>query len=1052
MIAAIIHASLNNRVLILLLTLVLCLLGVRAVNTTPIDAIPDLSDVQVIIKTSYPGQAPEIIEQQITRPLSSALLSVPKASAVRGFSFYGDSFVYVIFKEGTDIYWARSRVQEYLNQAARRLPPLAIPELGPDASGVGWVYLYALTDSSGKHDLAQLRSLQDYLLRYELQALPGVAEVAALGGMVKEYQIIPDPLKLLSLGIPLMHIKTAVQANNQEIGLAAIELAEAQTMLRATGTIKNARDLGQTPLGLMDKNGAPILLQHIADIIEAPSMRQGIAELNGQGEVVGGIVVMRQGENAQNTISAVKQKLAQLTPALPAGVAIVPVYDRSKLINRAVDNLWHKVGQELILLALLVFVFILNVRSVLAALVSLPVGILVSFLLMQAQGINANIMSLGGIAIALGAMIDGAIVMVENLHRKIAEQAEKTDSADYLAADKRWQLVYSSALEVGPTLFFSLLIVTIAFMPVFTLEGEEGRLFRPLALTKTYAMACAAVLSITLMPVLLYYCVTKGKQFSVQSAGSAKFIAALNPQRLQQRMLAIYQPLLKYCLVHSRVFLSCTCAVFLLGLLPLMYLDSEFMPPLDEGDLMYMPTTYPGISSGKARELMQQTDKIIRSFPEVETVFGKAGRAETATDPAPLSMLETYIQLKPRSQWPEEKTTADLLAQLQKSIQFPGVANAWVMPIKTRIDMLATGMKTPLGIKIAGPDIQVLEALGEQLETQLKRLPQTQAAYSERSLGGRYITLDINKSAAAAYGLSLADIHDWLQMSIGAMPIGKSQEGAESYPISMSFPEQYKNTPERLADLPIIAKNGAHVRLADVAQVRIDAGAHMLKSENGRLNNWLYLDIGQADITAYVAQANELINKEISWPAGYTLRWAGQFESIQRVKSSLTFIIPLTLGIIALLLLINFRRISDVVMLLGSLPLALVGGLLLVLVLNYKISVAVIVGFIALAGLSIATSAMMLQILRANSAALTAEQLPGAIVHFASLRLRPVLMTATAMIAGLLPVMFGSEPGSEVMSRIAAPVIGGLISSVVLTLLVLPVVYAAVTRRATKNA
>lgn len=1043
MIAAVIRGALNNRALILVLTLVLCLMGVRAINTTPIDAIPDLSDVQVIIKTSYPGQAPEIIEQQITRPLSSALLSVPGAAAVRGFSFYGDSFVYVIFKDGTDIYWARSRVLEYLNQAARKLPPSALPELGPDASGVGWIYLYALTDSSGQRDLAQLRSLQDYLLRYELQALPGVAEVAVLGGMVKEYQIIPDPQKLLSLGIPLMHIQTAVQANNREIGLAAIELAEAQTMLRATGTIKNAQDLGQTPLGLMDKNGVPILLQHVADIIEAPSMRQGIAELNGQGEVVGGIVVMRHGENAQNTIAAVKQKLAELAPALPAGVAIVPVYDRSKLINRAVDNLWHKVGQELILLALLVFVFILSVRSVLVAMVSLPVGILVSFLFMQWQGVNANIMSLGGIAIALGAMIDGAIVMVENLHRKLDELAP---SANCLEADKRWQMVYNSALEVGPTLFFSLLIVTIAFMPVFTLEGEEGRLFRPLALTKTYAMACAAILSITLMPVLLYYSLPWQKHSAERVLGQAKILSALNPHRLQQRMLAIYQPLLKKCLARSRVFLSAVGAVFVLGLLPLFYLDSEFMPPLDEGDLMYMPTTYPGISSGKARELMQQTDKIIRTFPEVATVFGKAGRAETATDPAPLSMLETYIQLKPRDQWRPGITTADLLTQLEASIQFPGVSNAWVMPIKTRIDMLATGMKTPLGIKIAGPDIQVLEELGQQLETLLKRLPQTRAAYSERSLGGRYITLDINKTAAAAYGLSLVDVHEWLQMSIGAMPIGFSQEGAERYPISMSFPEHYKNTPERLADLPIIAKNGAKLRLADVAQVRIDAGAHMLKSENGRLNNWLYLDIGQADITGYVAQANELIGKEVSWPAGYTLRWAGQFESIQRVKNSLTFIIPLTLGIIALLLLINFRRIGDVLMLLGSLPFALVGGLLLVLLLNYKMSVAVIVGFIALAGLSIATSAMMLQILRANSAVVT----PAAIVDSASLRLRPVIMTASAMIAGLLPVMFGSEPGSEVMSRIAAPVIGGLISSVVLTLFVLPVVYGCVVRPTTK--
>jgi copper/silver efflux system protein len=1034
MIAAVIRGSLNNRLLIIFLTALVCLVGLHALKNTPVDAIPDLSDVQVIIKTSYPGQAPDLVEKHITYPLSTALLSVPGAKTVRGFSFYGDSFIYVIFNDGTDIYWARSRVLEYLNQAAKKLPPNAVPELGPDASGVGWVYLYALQDTSGNHDLAQLRSLQDYVLRFELQTLPGVAEVAPLGGMVKQYEIVPDPQKLLYYGIPLMQLKNAVEHNNRETGLAAIELAEGETMLRAGGYITSAAALFQTPLGLMDKQGTPILLNQVADIIEAPAMRRGSAELNGQGEVVGGIVVMRHGENAQTTIEAVKQKLDALKPTLPPGIEIIPVYDRSRLITRAVDNLWHKVGEELILLGILLFVFILNARSVLVAMITLPIGILASFIFMHWQGVNANIMSLGGIAIALGAMVDGAIVMIENLHRKQASAPEHTD---------HWQLVYDSALEVGPTLFFSLLIVTLGFMPIFTLEGEEGRLFRPLALTKTYAMATAAVISITLMPVLLYYLGRAQKHNST----------FLNPNRLQAWLIKIYQPLLGLCLQHGRLFLGAMAALVLLALIPLKNLSSEFMPPLDEGDLMYMPTTYPGISIGKARELLQQTDKIIRALPEVESVFGKVGRAETATDPAPISMLETFIQLKPRSQWRPGKTTADLIAELEQSIKFPGVSNAWVMPIKTRIDMLATGLKTPLGIKLAGPDSEILDQLGGQLETLLAKLPQTRAAYSERSLGGRYLTLDINKIAAASYGLSLDDIHDWLQMSVGGMAMGETVEGAERYAIALRFPEYFRDTPERLKDLPIIAKNGAQIRLSDVAEVRIETGAHMLKSENGRLNNWIYLDIGDADIEAFVKQVTQLIATEITWPSGYTLRWAGQYESIARVRARLGFILPLTLCLIALLLFLNFRRVSDVVILLASLPFALVGGLLLIILLDFKLSVAVIVGFIALAGLSIATSALMLQVLRANinrGANVTAEEISKNIIHFASLRLRPVLMTAAAMIAGLLPVMFGSEPGSEVMSRIAAPVIGGMLTSLVLTLFVLPVVYAFYFRRMTQ--
>ena len=1027
MIAALIRGCLRHRGLVLLLTLMLSLLGARALHQTPVDAIPDLTDVQVIIQTHYPGQAPSLVEKQVTHPLSTALSSVPGAHTARGFSFYGDSYVYVIFEDGTDLYWARSRVLEYLNQVADDLPPGATFKLGPDASGVGWVYLYALQDTSNRHDLAQLRRLQDWLLKFELQAVDGVAEIAPLGGMVKQYQVLLDPQKLRFYGVPLMHVGNAIRRGNRATGVGAIELAEAEYMLQATGYIDGATALADLPLGISHE-GAPLLLRHLADIVEAPAMRRGIAELNGRGEVVGGVVVMRHGENALTTIAAVKQKLRELKKSLPPGVEIVPVYDRSALIERAIDNLWLKVGEELALVALLLLIFLLHVRSVLVAMITLPIGILLSFLAMQMQGVNANIMSLGGIAIAIGAMVDGAIVMIENLHRKQAEEASRD----------HWQTVYESAVEVGPTLFFSLLIVTVSFMPVFTLAAEEGRLFRPLAWTKTYAMAAAAVLAVTLMPVLLYY-------FGRPRRGG-RSQPARNP--LQEVLRKGYRSILDRSLAHARLVVFTAFAAVALALFPLRYLSTEFMPPLDEGDLMYMPTTYPGIAIGKARELLQQTDKIIRTVPEVARVFGKAGRAETATDPAPVSMLETFIQLKPRSEWRAGIRTADIIRELEHKVRFPGVSNAWVMPIKTRIDMLSTGMKTPLGIKLAGPDIEVLENLGGQLEALLAGLPATRAAYMERSLGGRYLTIDVDKLAAARYGLTVADVHGWLQMAVGDMPVGYSVEGAERYPISLRFPDDYRDTPERLRDLPLVAKmNGAQVRLADVAQLRIETGAHMLKSEHGRLNTWVFIDIGDADVPTYVAEVERLIGERLTWPAGYTLRWSGQYESVKRVHASLGLIIPLTLGLIAFLLYLNFRRLSDVVLLLASLPLALVGGLLLVLWLDFKISVAVIVGFIALGGLAVATGTLMLQVLRAkvpDQPSLSAQALRAQTAHFACERLRPVLMTATSTIAGLLPVMFGDEPGSEVMSRVAAPVIGGLLTSVLLTLFVIPAMFVVV--------
>lgn len=1025
MIHSLIRWSLENRLLVLLMAIIFSVLGARALQQTPVDAIPDLSDVQVIIKTAYPGQAPGVVEQQITYPLSTALLSVPGAHTVRGFSFYGDSYVYVIFADDTDIYWARSRVLEYLNQVSGQLPAGVQPQIGPDASGVGWVYVYALRDTSGTMDLAQLRSVQDWLLRYELQAVPGVAEVAPIGGVVKQYQVLIDPQKMRFHNVPLMHVRNAINRGNNESGAGAIELAEAEYMLRVTGYIRDANALGDIPLGI-NSNGAPLLLRHIAEINEVAAMRRGIGELNGEGEAVGGIIIMRHGENAQATIERVKQRLAELKPSLPPTVEIVPVYDRSRLIGRAIDNLWSKVAQELVLVAALLIIFLASVRSALVAMITLPIGILISFLAMRMQGINANIMSLGGIAIALGTMIDGAIVMIENLQRKLDEAPNQ----DHL------QTVLESAQEIGPTLFFSLLIITVSFMPVFTLEAEEGRLFLPLALTKTYAMATAAILAVTLMPVLLYYFLKPKK-----NAGGAEKVVTRN--RMQNILLSAYHPPLRFCLHHPKIIIAIALVTIGLSVFPLQRLVSEFMPPLDEGDLMYMPTTYPGISIGKARELLQQTDKIIRTLPEVESVFGKVGRAETATDPAPLTMIETFIQLKPRDQWRDGVTTTDLIRELDHKVNFPGLSDAWVMPIKTRIDMLSTGMKTPLGLKLAGPDNEVLEKLAIDIETLLQQLPQTRSAYAERNLGGRYLTINVDKIAAARYGLSQQDVTEWLQMAVGDMPMGETVEGTERYPISLRFPDDYRDTPERLAELPIV-KNNALVRLGDIADLRIETGAHMFKSENGRPNSWIYLDIGDASVDDYVTQADALIAEKINWPIGYSKRWSGQYESISRVKQSLEFIIPLTLMIIALLLYLNFRRISDALVLLASLPFALVGGLLLVLWLDFKISVAVAVGFIALAGLAVETGAIMLQVLRSKvtiNPGTTQEELQSQVAHYASQRLRPILMTAITTIAALTPIMFGHEPGSEIMSRIAAPVIGGLITSVLLTLFVIPGIF-----------
>lgn len=1028
MIEAIIRWSVSNRFFVLLLALLLVGVGGYSLKQTPVDAIPDLSDVQVIIKTTYPGQAPQVVEDQVTYPLTTAMLSVPGAVTVRGFSFFGDSYVYVIFDDNTDMYWARSRVLEYLSQVTAQLPATAKPQLGPDASGVGWVYLYALVDRSGQHDLSDLRSIQDWFLKFELQTVPGVSEVATVGGMVKQYQVEVDPDKLRAYNIPLNHIETAIQQGNQEIGASVVELAEAEYMVRATGYIENAANLGHIPLGVSEL-GTPLLLKDVARIVEGPQMRRGVAELDGEGEVVGGVVVMRYGENAQTTIEGIKQRLNQLQASLPDGVEVIPVYDRSALITRAVVNLWYKLGEELAMVALVCVLFLLHVRSALVAIISLPVGVLAAFIVMHWQGVNANIMSLGGIAIAIGAMIDGAIVLIENMHKHM----EKTP----LSKKNRWQVVADSAVEVGPALFFSLLIITVSFIPVFTLEAQEGRMFSPLAFTKTYAMAAAAILAITLVPVLMGYFI-RGRVIAEKR----------NP--VNRLLMAGYGPLLGMTLRFPKVTLLLAVIITVLGLYPASRMGSEFMPPLDEGDLMYMPTTYPGISIGKARELLQQTDKLIRTVPEVETVFGKVGRAETATDPAPLTMIETFIQLKPKSQWRPGITTESLKAELDRLVKLPGVTNAWVMPIKTRIDMLATGVKTPVGIKVAGPDLSVIQQVGQRLETVLASVEGTASVYSERVAGGRYISVDIQRQNAARYGLSVADVQQVVATAVGGRNITRSVEGLERYPINIRYPQGFRDSPEQLSLLPIVSKNGQRLTLGDVAQIRVEQGPPAIKSENARLNGWTFIDIESGDVGGYVARAQQQVAQDLELPAGYSLTWAGQYEYMERAKQKLSYVIPLTLMIIIVLLYLNFRSVSAVVLIIATLPLAIVGGVLLMYVEGYNFSVATIVGFIALAGVAVETGVIMLQYLRqsyfqilenSDSTSLNSNQLKQALTEGAIMRVRPVMMTAIATIAGLVPVMYGSGTGSEVMSRIAAPMVGGMLSAVVMTLLVLPALY-----------
>lgn len=1032
MIAAIIRWSVHNRFFVLLCTFIIVGGGLVSLKNTPVDAIPDLSDVQVIIKTSYPGQAPQVVEDQVTYPLTTAMLSVPGAKTVRGFSFFGDSYVYIIFDDDTDLYWARSRVLEYLSQVAPSLPENAKPQLGPDATGVGWVYIYALTDRTGQHDISELRSLQDWFLKYELQTVPGVSEVASAGGMVKQYQVQVDPEKLRAYGIPLSHVQMALQRGNQEIGASVIELAEAEYMVRATGYIQNRQDIENIPLGASTTDkGTTLLIKDIAEVVVGPQMRRGVTELNGEGEAVGGIVVMRFGENAQQTIDAVKVKLEELKKGLPDGVEIVPVYDRSALIERAVNNLSTKLLEEFIVVALVCIAFLFHVRSSLVAIISLPVGILTAFIIMHLQGINANIMSLGGIAIAIGAMIDGAIVMIENMHKHI----EKTPLTD----ENRWQIVIDSATEVGPALFSSLLIITVSFLPVFTLEAQEGRMFAPLAYTKTYAMAAAAALAITLVPVLMGYFI-RGKILPEHKNPVNKFFSWL------------YLPALNTVMNFPKSTLLAALIILFIGFWPVNKIGSEFIPPLDEGDLMYMPTTYAGVSVGKARQILQQTNKLIYTIPEVQTVFGKIGRAETATDPAPLTMIESFIQLKPREEWREGLTTESLIKELDDLLDIPGLTNAFVMPIKTRIDMLATGIKTPVGIKIGGRDLNEIQKIGQQLEKILGKLEGTASVYSERVAGGRYIKVDIQREKAARYGLNIADVQSVVASAVGGMKVTQSVEGLERYPVNIRYPQSYRASPEALGLLPIVTPQGKRIALADVANVFIEDGPPGIKSENARPNGWVFIDIENTDLGSYVAAAQAAVNEQLELPPGYSITWSGQYEYMQRAQEKLSYVLPLTLMIIIILLYLNFKNITEVAMIIGTLPLAMVGSIWLIYLEGFNFSVAVGVGFIALAGVAVEIGVIMLVYLNQSFNSMlenckeqgkqpTQDSLFSAVLNGAALRVRPVMMTAATIIIGLLPILYGVGTGSEVMSRIAAPMVGGMVSVLLLTLLILPVIY-----------
>ena len=1031
MLRKIVEGSARNPFLVALGIAGLLVWGTYAVVNTPLDAIPDLSDVQVIVFTEYPGQAPQVVEDQVTYPLSTAMLAVPFAKVVRGYSFFGFSFVYIIFEDGTDLYWARSRVLESLNFVSGRLPDGITPTLGPDATGVGWIYEYALVDRTGKHDLAELRSIQDWHLRYELQTVPGVAEVASVGGHVRQYQVEVDPNKLTAFGLSLTHVRHAIKRSNADIGGKLIEQAETEFMVRGRGYVESVEDLEEVAVGASE-SGTPILLKNIATVSLGPELRRGLTDLDGEGDVAAGIVIMRFGENALETIRNVKTKLAELELNLPPGVEIVTVYDREPLIERAIENLSGKLLQQGLIVALICFAFLVHVRSALVAILLLPLGILFSFIVMYHQGINANIMSLGGIAIAIGTMIDAGIVMVENAHKHLERDAGKKP---------RIEILIDAAVEVGPSLFFSLLIVTVSFLPIFALEAQEGRLFKPLAFTKTYAMAGAALLSITVVPALMVWLV-RGKILPEER----------NP--LNRAVLWIYRPVLAAALKHRFVVLALALLLLASSIYPLKQIGSEFMPPLNEGDLLYMPTTLPGLSITKAREILQQTDRIIATVPEVERVFGKIGRADTATDPAPLSMIETTITLKPRSEWRPGMTPQKLIAELDGMIRFPGLTNSWTMPIKTRIDMLSTGIKTPVGIKVSGPDLSVLESLGEQIEATLREVPGTLSVYSERVVGGNYLDIDIDRKKIARYGLTVGDVQDVIQTAIGGMNISQTVEGLERYPINLRYSRELRDDISSLRRVLVSTPGGEPVPLEQLATLQFAKGPPAIKTENARPNAWVYVDLEGIDVGTYVKNAKKVLENELVLPPGYTLIWSGQFEYLERAQNRLMLIVPLTVGIIFLLLYLNFRRLSDTLLVISAIPFALVGGLYLLWALDYDFSVAVGAGFLALAGLTAETGVIMLLFLnQARDRALeagslrTVQDLWQSTVEGATFRARPILMTVASDVIGLLPIMWGAGTGSETMRRIAAPMVGGVLTATMVTLIVIPILFVIVHSR-----
>ena len=1039
MIAKIIRWSVANRFLVLLATALLVGAGIWSLARTPLDALPDLSDVQVIIRTSYPGQAPQLVENQITYPLTTTMMSVPGAKTVRGYSFFGDSFVYVLFEDGTDLYWARSRVLEYLNQVQSKLPPGATASLGPDATGVGWIYEYALVDRTGRLDLGQLRALQDWFLKFELKSVANVAEVASLGGMVRQYQVVLDPNLLRSFGIPHSKVLDAIKRSNQETGGAVIELAEAEYMVRAKGYLASLEDFRNIPLSASTQ-GVPVRLGDVARIQVGPEMRRGIAELDGDGEVAGGVIVMRTGKNALETIQAVKAKFEQLKGSLPPGVEIVTTYDRSQLIERAVANLQNKLIEEFIVVAVVCLLFLFHLRSSFVAVVSLPVGILAAFIVMRYQGVNANVMSLGGIAIAIGAMVDAAVVMIENAHKHLEAWGEAHPNQE-LTSNERWTVVTEAAVEVGPALFFSLLIITLSFIPVFTLEAQEGRLFAPLAFTKTYAMAASAALAVTLVPVLMGYLI-RGRIPQEQS----------NP--INRALIALYRPVLALVLRFPKATVAVSLVALLSAAFPLSQLGGEFMPPMDEGDLLYMPSALPGLSAAKASELLQQTDRMIKTVPEVARVFGKAGRAETATDPAPMEMFETTVQFKPREEWRAGMTPDKLVEELDKAVKVPGLSNIWVPPIRNRIDMLATGIKSPVGVKVTGPDLTVIDRLAGEVEKSVKDVPGVTSALAERLVGGRYIDISIDRVTAARYGLNVADVQTLVSSAIGGDNVGEVVEGRQRFPINVRYPREIRDSLEKLQGLPFVTEKGAQLQLGDVATIKFDDGPPMLRSENARLSGWVYVDLHGRDLKSAVTEMQQRVTKEVKLPAGYSIAWSGQFEYLERASQRLTMVVPFTLAIIFLLLYLTFRRVDEALLILLAVPFALTGGFWLIWSLGHAVSVASAVGFIALAGVAAEFGVVMLVYLKGSweqrmaqgkepTEALLIEAITEGAVH----RVRPKAMTVAVILAGLLPILWSGGTGSEVMQRIAAPMVGGMVTAPLLSMLVIPGVWMLLMRR-----